>query len=288
MTKKTPTFLLEKKNIIKFLLFVFVFAIIFVFVYNPLGGTRIWQELIGKESPLLYMSIIIAIGFSMLVISRITLYYIQKKTTISYLFYVFWMIFEIGIITCVCTLVAWLINEQHTYFYKILPRTFYYTISILLIPYVIHWLYFSLKENEKLMEKITEITSDNEDIVTPKDIINLKDEKGNLRLSVKLDHLYYMESANNYIYVYYEDSKKNLTKCTIRSSLKIIEESFLGVGLIRCHRSYMINFKKVKVLRKEKDGLIIELDYEGLPNIPVSKTYVDEIVSIFSKHSASN
>lgn len=288
MTRKTPTFLLEKENIIKFLLFVIGFAIAFVFIYKPFGGVKLWQELIGKEFPLLYMSIIIAIGFSILILSRILLYYIQKKVNISYVIYVFWMIFEIGLITCVCTLVAWLINEQHTCFFKILPRTFYYTISILLIPYVIHWLYFSLKENEKLIKKITEITSDNEDIVTPKDIINLKDEKGNLRLSIKLDHLYYIESANNYICVYYEDGKKKLTKCTIRSSLKIIEEAFPGIGLIRCHRHYVINFKKVKVLRKEKEGLIIELDCDGLPTIPVSKTYVDEIVNMFSKHSVSN
>jgi DNA-binding LytR/AlgR family response regulator len=94
-----------------------------------------------------------------------------------------------------------------------------------------------------------------------------------------------MESANNYIYVYYENSKKELSKSTLRSSLKIIEESFPDIGLIRCHRSYIINFKKVKVLRKDKEGLKIELDYDGIADIPVSKTYVDEIIKLFSKHS---
>ena len=52
-----------------------------------------------------------------------------------------------------------------------------------------------------------------------------------------------MESANNYIYVYYE-TQKELSKSTLRSSLKIIEESFPDIGLIRCHRSYIINFKR--------------------------------------------
>jgi DNA-binding LytR/AlgR family response regulator len=149
-------------------------------------------------------------------------------------------------------------------------------------------LYFSLKENEKLLNIIKKDKKEDEDetpINNTKDLINLKDENGNLRLSIKLEHLYYMESANNYIYVYYENSKKELSKSTLRSSLKIIEESFPDIGLIRCHRSYIINFKKVKVLRKDKEGLKIELDYDGIADIPVSKTYVDEIIKLFSKHS---
>ncbi|MDY0015537.1 MAG: LytTR family transcriptional regulator DNA-binding domain-containing protein, partial [Bacteroidales bacterium] len=121
--------------------------------------------------------------------------------------------------------------------------------------------------------------------INAKDLINFKDEKNNLRLSVKLDHLYYLESANNYIYIYYENNKKELSKCTLRSSLKIIEDIFPDSGLIRCHRSYMINFKKVKVLRKETDGLQIELDANNIADIPVSKTYVDEMLKLFSKHS---
>jgi DNA-binding LytR/AlgR family response regulator len=47
----------------------------------------------------------------------------------------------------------------------------------------------------------------------------------------------------------------------------------------------MINFKKVKVLRKETDGLQIELDANNIADIPVSKTYVDEMLKLFSKHS---
>ena len=67
--------------------------------------------------------------------------------------------------------------------------------------------------------------------------------------------------------------------------MKIIEESYPESGLIRCHRSYIINFKKVKILRKEKDGLFLELDSDEIADIPVSKTYVDEMIKLFSKHS---
>ncbi|HOR81167.1 MAG TPA: LytTR family DNA-binding domain-containing protein [Bacteroidales bacterium] len=288
MEKKTPIFLAEKVNIVKFLIFVTVFALTFIFIYEPFNGEKLWQKLIGKEHASLYMSFLIAIGFVVLIISRLLLYKAQKKFTISYVFYILWMILEISFITLICTLVAWSINTQNTNFSTILPRTFYYTVSILLIPYTVFWLYFSLKENEKLLNIIKKDKKEDDDetsINNTKDLINLKDENGNLRLSIKLEHLYYMESANNYIYVYYENSKKELSKSTLRSSLKIIEESFPDIGLIRCHRSYIINFKKVKVLRKDKEGLKIELDYDGIADIPVSKTYVDEIIKLFSKHS---
>lgn len=285
MTKKTPAFLTEKAKIFKFLLFVILFAITFIFIYKPAGGTKIWEELIGKGHPLFYMSLLIIVGFIVLIVSRMLLYKTQKTFSISYLFYVLWMIAEICLITITCTFIAWTINEQHTNFFKILPRTFYYTVSILLIPYIIFWLYFSLKENEKALQIINKGDKIKENEPNAKDLINFRDEKGNLRLSVKLDHLFYLESANNYIYIYYENNKEELSKCTLRSSLKMIEETFPDIGLIRCHRSYMINFKKIKVLRKEKEGLLIELDSNGITDIPVSKTYVDDMLKLFSKHS---
>jgi DNA-binding LytR/AlgR family response regulator len=36
--------------------------------------------------------------------------------------------------------------------------------------------------------------------------------------------------------------------------MKRMEEKFAGTEIIRCHRSYMVNFEKVKVIRKKKMG----------------------------------
>jgi hypothetical protein len=284
MAKKIPRFFTEKTNTVKFLLFVTFFALTFIIIYKPFGLNK-WQTLIGRDAYMLYMTLLIFIGFFILTISRLFMYVINKKQRLTYLYYILWIIAEVIVIAFSCTIVAWAIRERQTYFYEILPRTFFYTISILLIPYTLSWLYFSMKENEKVIKQITHDEKLKDEPVASKDLINFKDEKGNLRLSVKLDHLYYIESANNYIYIYYENNKKELSKSTLRSSLKIIEESFPDSGLIRCHRSFIINFKKVKVLRKEKDGLFIELDSDGIADIPVSKTYVEEMIKLFSKHS---
>ena len=79
MEKKTPIFLAEKVNIVKFLIFVTVFALTFIFIYEPFNGEKLWQKLIGKEHASLYMSFLIAIGFVVLIISRLLLYKAQKS-----------------------------------------------------------------------------------------------------------------------------------------------------------------------------------------------------------------
>ena len=46
----------------------------------------------------------------------------------------------------------------------------------------------------------------------------------------------------------------------------------------------MVNFEKVKVIRKDKDGLKLELDNPSVIDIPVSKTYVNSVMQTFSKY----
>jgi DNA-binding LytR/AlgR family response regulator len=38
-----------------------------------------------------------------------------------------------------------------------------------------------------------------------------------------------------------------------------------------------VNLDLVKVLRREKEGVFIELGIDGVPDIPISKTYVDNV-----------
>ena len=56
-------------------------------------------------------------------------------------------------------------------------------------------------------------------------------------------------------------------------------------ALVRCHRSYIVNLDKVKVMRKTKDGIFLELDALNTPDIPVSKTFYPKVISKFSEYS---
>ena len=63
--------------------------------------------------------------------------------------------------------------------------------------------------------------------------------------------------------------------------MKAIDEICQENGLVRCHRSYYINPSFVKVLRKDKEGVIFaEMDSRGMVRIPVSKTYYDRLAEL--------
>ena len=111
--------------------------------------------------------------------------------------------------------------------------------------------------------------------------ITLFDSSGVLKLALSLSNLYYIESDDNYIKVWYVDSKGVLQKYILRCRLKTVEESFKGSSLVRCHRKYIVNTERVKVLRKEGDSFVLELDKESITPIPVTKTYEKTVLDIF-------
>jgi DNA-binding LytR/AlgR family response regulator len=48
----------------------------------------------------------------------------------------------------------------------------------------------------------------------------------------------------------------------------------------------MVNFSRVKIVKKEKDGLVLEIDSPGRHNLPISETYVKEVLRIFSSYES--
>ena len=73
--------------------------------------------------------------------------------------------------------------------------------------------------------------------------------------------------------IYYVENGR-VKDYSLRSSMKAIDELCQDNGLVRCHRSFYINPAHVKVLRKDKDGIMYaELDVDDVRHIPVSKTY---------------
>ena len=112
--------------------------------------------------------------------------------------------------------------------------------------------------------------------------ITLFDNSGVLKFSVNASNLYYIESDDNYIKVWYSDSSGALKMYMLRCRLKTVEESFAGSDLVRCHRKYMVNMTKVQLLTSQKEGYYLDLDIDSVDPIPVSKTYEENILSIFN------
>jgi DNA-binding LytR/AlgR family response regulator len=154
------------------------------------------------------------------------------------------------------------------------------TALVLLLPYSAIWLYLSWRDKKEQIERLAEMKSPAGKLL---DMIPFYDEKSMLKFSLKRENLLYLQSAENYVTICYLNKGK-ISKFLLRDTLKRMEESFSGSGIIRCHRSYMVNFDKVKVIRRDKDGLKLELDIPSLSDIPVSKTYVDNVMQTFSRY----
>ena len=134
-----------------------------------------------------------------------------------------------------------------------------------------------------MLTKSDTVESDDEVMPEHTEIINLMDNNGNLKLSVKLDNLYYIKAEDNYINVFYQRSG-TIASYMLRCKMKTIEDNCLdSSALMRCHRSYIVNIKKVSVLHNEADGFVIDFEREGLDSIPVSKTYSAKVLEAFNK-----
>jgi len=113
-------------------------------------------------------------------------------------------------------------------------------------------------------------------------VITLADNEGTMKFSVRLKNIYYIESDDNYIKVWYQDYTGSIKQYMLRCRLKTVEESFANSDLIRCHRKYIINIAKVQVLHKEKDGYHADLGIESIVDVPVSKTYEAAVLGRFN------
>ena len=207
----------------------------------------------------------------------------------TYLEYITWCTAEIVIICSLYTKMTMEITapvdatQADVFWHSLL-----YCVIALGIPYLISGMYFAIidKNNTiRLMNFENVVTDEPPKPESANKKITLYDNSGALKLSVSPDNLYYIESDDNYIKVWYTDSKGELQQYILRCRLKTVEDSFKGSGLIRCNRKYIVNLNKVGTLRKETEGYILDLDNETIPPIPVTKTYTDAVLSHFTESS---
>ncbi len=279
--KFIPKYLNEKQNAITQVVGTAVFAEVFILIFRPFDSGK-WLENIGylsftpQEESWIYLAaatLTVLTAMGVIAVSRTMMYRYAKHHEISYLNYAFWILGELLSMALIYTTVVSVIGNHDIFgVLDIFTLTIGYTSCILLIPYATFLLYFSLKDKNMQLQK--RIREEDEE----KTHFNFKDERGELKLSVRTNALYYIEAADNYVLIHYFNSGK-MQKFMFRYALKKIEDMY-PQALVRCHRSYIVNPLNVKVLRKTEDGLVLDFGQEGLPNIPISKTYQHRVLDL--------
>lgn len=274
-------------NIVTSLTFSVLYALVFLIVYAPLSDTA-WFGVAKSESFLLTTTFVV-VSILFLIASRTTMYLASKKNlAMNYVKYALWLLCEIiliGVFHSILSIVYINLPDYTPSF--IIAKSIFITFLALGVPYVVSTMWLTIKDmhNTLHVTDTKNIASDGEAIAQNIDIINIADNKGALKLSVKLDNLYYIKAEDNYTIVYY--SKNGLlNRYMIRCKIQTIEDTFRGTPLMRCHRTYIVNTNKIKVLRHESDGFYMDFDFEGIEPIPVSKTYTKTVIEYFSRKKA--
>lgn len=283
MNNKLPDYFLGKYQLLGTVTFSVLFAIVFLNIYIPFSDTA-WFRL-GDSVFFLFTAGFISISILIMIASRILMYNTKKWFQMTYFVYVLWCIAEVVMICAFYTFVTIDVQKPvNMSMLMIFSKALLYGTIALIIPEIISGMYFALADKNRTIRLMnsTGVVTEEEPSHTDESQITLFDTNGALKLSLKSSNLYYIESDDNYINVWYTDSKGKLKMYMLRSRLKTIEDSFKESSLLRCHRKYIVNTKKVKVLRKEADGYFIDLDNEAIPPIAVTRTYLANVINHFS------
>ncbi|MDP3451972.1 MAG: LytTR family DNA-binding domain-containing protein [Bacteroidales bacterium] len=261
-----PGYINDKRNIVRLVSFTAIFALVFINIYKPFSSL-VWYP-VSEFMFFVYSSLVILTGVLVVIISRIIMYLYSRRHPVSYWKYSIWVLSEITFMSLFYTIYTLSISRDKDTM-EVFQSSFINTALVLLLPYTVLWFYFGWKESSSKLEIIEKEGIPDE--ISPRNI-TLKDEKGVLRLSVNSSDLLYIESSDNYVVIYYSNKGK-IKKYLLRNTLKSIERDLTGGRVVRCHRSTLVNLERVKVIRRDREGLFLEMDIDGVPDLSVSASY---------------
>lgn len=303
--KEIPKFLISTRYISVVIAFIVLFSGLFLFIYQPFS-LAVWfstaDSLSFSLSLLFYiLSIII------LVVSRITMYHLQDRVDLTTMTYIWWIMFEnlaISLLYTLITIKFFPVEGISTP--TIATRALMCVTLILVIPNALVLFYAAYKakceelqatqyrlqrlsEEYRLLESNTQHelraaamvqskTQPQQPQETTPRMINLYDNNGMLRLTLNIDSLYYLESEDNYIKVYYKHNDK-IVSYMLRCRTRSVEESLAGTCMVRCHRSFIVNINKISVMEDDRRMHYLSLDDDSIRRIPVSKSYYESLVA---------
>ena len=242
-----------------------VFFFAFMLIYRPLGVS----DYLGHEWFAVHLTIVSCIIMLAAIVVRLVYYFLPLK--VNYTLYGFWCLAEVVFMSFFVALYIWLILHREMHYFEVVGTSFKYLGFVLVIPYVL------LALSYRLYEYQISAANHNDTAVRR---IRFYDSNHNLKIVLTPDSIMYIAADENYVRIAYSDNG-NEKEFSLRSSMKAIDDICQDNGLVRCHRSYYINPSFVKVLRKEKEGVILaEMESRNMIRIPVSKRFYEHLAEI--------
>lgn len=264
-----------------YILLIPLYAFFFLIGAKPFNIDTFMQVTQGQLA--FRAAIMASIELVVVLFSRLSMLLVRSKHQINYTGFVIWELMEALVITMFCALFVWLMDKRTMTYVDLLPKLFLITCSILVFPYVIVALISEIqdKNNRLAKDQITIEKYASGQIGREESTLPFYDEKKSLKLAITANTLLYIEAADNYVNICYMNMDK-MVRYPLRNSMRAIEQICEANNIVRCHRSYYVNLRKVSAIQKGPDGLFAELEYAGAPHIPVSTTYSESVTGRFS------
>lgn len=240
-----------------------LFFFTFTLVYQPFELTSFF----GTAWFGVHVTVLSCIMLVCVVVTRLLYYFLPLK--LNYALYIVWCFGEGIFIAFFASLYLWLIKENPGTYFDVMARSLEFLLFTLAIPYSILALSIKIYDLQNQKAEVVNVSR-----------MRFYDVNRNLKLVVTADTILYISAEENYINIYYTDNGK--VKCyVLRNSMKSVDELCLSNGLVRCHRSFYVNPSHVRVLRKEKEGIVCaELDVDDVRDIPVSKKFYKNLAEM--------
>lgn len=272
-------------------------------IYVPVIVTGMWAAVMMlvfipfSHNPWLNMSLASSMGYVVL-FYMICLAYLMVSRTMMYLsrswlkvwHACLWVIMEVLFISAFYASATLAADVKGTLsvsgmpFWVLCFKSVAYCFLAILLPSLFSAMLLDIRDKENTIRMINygNVVSDVQLPPQQENKITLFDNNGVLKLSINESNLLYIESDDNYVKVWYNDNGGVIKQYMLRCRLKTIEESFHDSNLVRCHRKYIINMMRVRLLSKSGDGYSITLDDDSLSPIPVTKTYEENVLQRFN------
>ena len=250
---------------------VFLFSVIFLNVFEPFNIAR-WYS----DSGFIQFLRLSSYGFIIAVVFLFTQFPLRRIFKIQHFNFktwIFWLLIEIILINLAYIL---LYGNPVGNFKNDLLFSAKYTLLSIWLPYSFAVLILYYKKHQKEIEMLKNIPHK-----TPiSNLVVFREENGKIRFSVRTPDLLLLESTDNYVTVFYMLENK-VQRILFRNTLKNLENELKNNGIIRCHRSFMINPDGIEFM--ERDGKKFLLKLKNIERkIPVSEKYSSLFLTFLS------
>ncbi len=241
------------------------FFISFCFLYNPFDVEAFYT--VGGKSFAFHLLMLTCIMLGVYALTRLIFVALYKYIPFKWWEYGLWCVGEVLVCAFFMALYTALFYGREMPYFLALSHCLKFSYLILIYPYGLL----------TLIRLIINAVDEGNRAPQDEALVKLYDEHKRLKLTIDPAAILYISAEANYVKVHYLENERP-KEFMLRNSMRSLEESAAKHGLVRCHRSYYVNPRHIKVLRKGKEGMIVaELLQEGLQPIPVSKQYYDAL-----------